>query len=146
MPYTLIAFISFVSLLFVGYVVFGVAIKGSAVALVSGAFLYVLATTGFGVLISSFTRTQIAATFAAAILSIIPAVNFSGLLVPVSSLSGAARATGLGFPSAWFEQISVGTLAKGLDLSILWPNHLALAAFSAGFIALSVLALKKQEP
>ena len=47
-----------------------------------------IATVGFGVLISSFTRTQVAAVFATAILSIVPAVNFSGMLAPVSSLSG----------------------------------------------------------
>ena len=50
-----------------------------------------ISTTGFGQLISSFTRTQVAAVFATAILSIVPAVNFSGLFAPVSSLSGTAR-------------------------------------------------------
>lgn len=145
LPYVVIAMVSFASLLVMAYLVFGVTIKGSAGALAIGTLAYVLATTGFGVLISTFTRTQIAATFAAAIISIIPAVNFSGLLMPVSSLSGPSRLAGLLFPSGWYEQISVGTFTKGLDFADLWHNHLVLIVFFIVFAATSILALNKQE-
>ncbi|MCV2892073.1 ribosome-associated ATPase/putative transporter RbbA [Lentibacter sp. XHP0401] len=145
LPYVVIAMLSFVTLIIVSYGVFGVPVKGSVATLLVGTLLYVLATTGFGVLISTFTRTQVAATFAAAVISIIPAVNFSGLLVPVSSLSGGGRLIGLAFPSSWYQQISVGTFTKSLGFPELWHNHAALAGFAALFIAVSVLALNKQE-
>jgi ribosome-dependent ATPase len=145
LPYVVIALISFATLIVVSYGVFSVPIKGSVITLLSGTLLYVLATTGFGVLISAFTTTQVAATFAAAIISIIPAVNFSGMLVPVSSLSGGGRLIGLGFPAAWYQQISVGTFTKGLGLDTLWHNHAVLAIFAVLFVALSILALRKQE-
>ena len=145
LPYVVIAFLSFLSLLIVAYAVFGVTVQGSATALLAGTALYVLATTGFGVLVSTFTKTQVAATFAAAIIAIIPSVNFSGLLVPVSSLSGGGRLIGLGFPSAWYQQISVGAFTKALGFGELWVNHVALAGFAVLFIALSILALRKQE-
>ena len=67
---------------------FGVPLKGSLPALALGALLYVTATTGFGLLISTFARTQIAALFGTAILTVLPATQFSGMLTPVSSLSG----------------------------------------------------------
>jgi ribosome-dependent ATPase len=82
---------------------FRVPVKGSLLMLVVGTLFYVAATTGFGQLVSTFTRTQVTAVFATSILSIIPAVNFSGLLVPVSSLSGGGRLLGLGFPPAWYQ-------------------------------------------
>ncbi len=145
LPYVVIAMISFATLIIVSYGVFGVPVKGSVPALLVGTLLYVLATTGFGVLVSTFTRTQVAATFATAVISIIPAVNFSGLLVPVSSLTGGGRLIGLAFPSSWYQQISVGTFTKGLGLPALWHNHLALAGFAALFIAVSILVLNKQE-
>jgi ribosome-dependent ATPase len=63
----------------------------------------------------------------------------------VASLSGGGRLIGLGFPSAWFQQISVGTFTKGLGFADLWQNHLALAGFAMVFIAASVVALRKQE-
>jgi ribosome-dependent ATPase len=145
LPYVVIAMLSFVTLLLVAYVVFDVPIKGSGMALLVGTFLYVLATTGFGVLVSAFTKTQVAATFATAIIAIIPAVNFSGLLVPVSSLSGSGRMIGLGFPSGWYQQISVGTFTKDLGFAELWQNHVALLGFALFFVAVSILALRKQE-
>ena len=107
-----------------------------------GTLIYVLATTGFGVLVSTFTKTQVAATFATAVIA---AVNFSGLLVPVSSLSGGARLFGLGFPAAWYEQISIGTFTKGLGFAELWMNHLALALFAVLFVVAAILLLSKQE-
>ncbi|SEK48071.1 ribosome-dependent ATPase [Roseovarius nanhaiticus] len=145
MPYVVIALLSFVTLMVVAYGVFGLSVRGSMAALLTGTFLYILATAAFGILVSTFTRTQIAATFAAAIIAIIPAVNFSGLLVPVSSLTGGGRLIGLGFPSAWYQQISVGTFTKALGFAELWRNHVALAVFAILFIALSIALLKKQE-
>ncbi|MFX0546351.1 ribosome-associated ATPase/putative transporter RbbA [Roseovarius sp. S1116L3] len=145
LPYVVIAMLSFVTLLIVAYGVFNVPIKGSVAALVTGTLFYVMATTGFGVLISTFTRTQVAATFAAAVISIIPAVNFSGLLVPVSSLSGSGQVIGLSFPSGWYQQISVGVFTKDLGFAELWRNHLALAGFAIFFAAVSIAALNKQE-
>ena len=78
-------------------------------------------------------------------LSILPAVNFSGLLTPVSSLTGASQWLGLGFPSAWFQQISMGSFTKALTFSQLWHNHLALAGFVLLFTLLAWLGLNKQE-
>ena len=93
--------------------------RGSAAALIGGAVLYVYATTSLGILFSSFLRTQVAALFVTSVISIIPAVNFSGLLVPVSSLSESGRLFGLAFPCSWFQDISIGAFTKGLDLTVL---------------------------
>ena len=89
MPYVLIGFVSFLTLVLLGIFVFGVPVKGSWLALISGAVIYLAAATAFGLLVSTVTRTQVAAIFATAIIALIPATQFSGLLVPVSSLSGA---------------------------------------------------------
>ena len=69
-------------------------LKGSFLTLLLGALLYVTATTAYGMLISAFTSTQIAALFGTAILTILPATQFSGMLVPVSSLTGDGAAHG----------------------------------------------------
>ena len=74
-----------------------------------------------------------------------PTVNFSGLLVPVSSLTGAGRVIGLMFPAAWFQPISVGTFTKGLTYSDLWFNALVLAVFALGYFIAAHIFLRKQE-
>lgn len=144
-PYAVIALVSFATLVALSVFLFGVPIKGSVLALLAGVVLYILAATGFGLVISTFTRTQVAAVFATAVIAMIPSINFSGLLVPVSSLSGAGRLLGLAFPAAWFQQISVGTFTKGLGFRELWVNHLALAAFALVFIGAAAVVLRKQE-
>ena len=95
--------------------------------------------------ISTFTRTQVTAVFATSVLSIIPAVNFSGLLVPVSSLSGGGRLLGLSFPPAWYQPISVGAFTKGLGFDQLWLNLMMLAGFFVLFLVAAQLILRKQE-
>jgi ribosome-dependent ATPase len=146
LPYAAVAFASFLTLVLLALAVFAIPIKGSLLSLAVGALFYVFATTGFGLVMSSFTRTQVAAIFGTAIITIIPAVNFSGMLTPVSSLSGGGYWFGLAFPAAWFQQISVGAFTKGLGFAELWPDHLALAAFAVAFLAAAQLALRKQEP
>src|SRR5580692_1967913 len=145
LPYIGIAMINFVFLFIMAILIFGVPIKGPFLTLLLGTFVYVVATTGFGQLISSFTRTQVAAVFATAILSIVPAVNFSGLFAPVSSLSGGAKIMGLTFPSAWYQPITVGVFAKALGMADLWRNVAAITIIAVAFLVLSLLLLRKQE-
>jgi ribosome-dependent ATPase len=144
-PYITIAMVNFVFLWLMAIFVFRVPVKGSFITLVIGTIVYVVSTTGFGQLISSFTRTQVAAVFATAILSIVPAVNFSGIFAPVSSLSGGARIVGLTFPSAWYQPIAVGVFAKALGMADLWRNVLAIVIIALVFLMFSILFLKKQE-
>jgi ribosome-dependent ATPase len=120
-------------------------IHRSFTALTLGALLYVFSTCGFGQLVSTFTKTQVAAVFATTVISIIPVTNFSGLLVPVSSLTGGGRLIGLMFPAAWFQPISVGTFTKGLSYSDLSFNVLVLVFFAVVYFIASLIFLPKQE-
>jgi ribosome-dependent ATPase len=145
LPYVAVAMINFFSLLLIAIFIFRVPVKGPFLVLLLGTFVYVISTTGFGELISSFTRSQVAAVFATTILSIVPAVNFSGMLAPVSSLSGGARIVGLSFPSSWYQQVSVGVFAKALGMADLWRNIAAIAVIALVFLILSLILLRKQE-
>jgi ribosome-dependent ATPase len=145
LPYVGLALLSYGSLLLMALLLFRVPLKGGPVPLSLGALLFVFASTGLGLLMSTFMRTQIAAVFGTAIASVIPTILFSGMLVPVSSLTGPARIMGYGFPSAWFNHVSVGTFTKGLGTADLWPDYLVLAAFGLGFFLLGHALLRAQE-
>ncbi len=144
-PYVVLAYVNFLTLLAMAVFLFGVSVTGSVTALLAGSLLFVVATTGFGILVSSFTKTQVAAMFAAAVISIVPAVNFSGLLVPVSSLSGGGQAIGLSFPSGWYQPISVGAMTKGLHFTDIWVSFVMLTFFSLLYLFAARMALRKQE-
>lgn len=145
LPYIFLAYINFLSLFLLILIVFGVPMKGSVFALAVGAFLYVWTTTGFGMLVSAFVKSQIAAIFATSIVAMVLTMNFSGFLTPVSTLGGGARFMGLFFPAPYFQQISVGAITKALDFGDLWSNHLALLLFALAFFMIAALLVRKQE-
>lgn len=144
-PYVAIALVNFLSLWLLAALVFGIELTGSISALVVGAVCYVASTTAFGLLVSTFVRTQIAAVFATSIIIMIPTVNFSGFMTPISSLDEAGRLFGLAFPATYFQQISLGTFTKGLHWGALWHDHVALAGFAVAYVLTSILLLRKQE-
>jgi ribosome-dependent ATPase len=145
LPYLTVALVQFVTLVALAVLLFHVPVKGSWLTLIVGGIVYVLASTGFGLLLSVFATTQTAAIFAAAIIAILPAVQFSGMFVPVSSLSGGAWLVGKIFPSTYFQAISVGTFTKALGMTSLWPNVVSLAVIAAVYFVICLLLLKKQE-
>jgi ribosome-dependent ATPase len=144
-PYLAVSLINLAVLTAMNRWLFGVPFKGSALTLAFGGLLYVLATTSMGLLISAFTRTQIAAILGTMIITSLPTIQFSGLIVPRSSLDGAAAVMGMLFPAGYFLDIAVGTFTKALDIRQLWPQCLALFGFFLGFTGLSLAMLKKQE-
>jgi ribosome-dependent ATPase len=145
LPYIAFAMVNFALMFLMALFVFRVPLKGSFPALLLGVVIYVTTTTGYGMVISAFTRTQIAALFGTTILTVLPATMFAGMSVPVSSISGIARIMGRGFPMTYFLPISVGAFTKGLGFSDLATNLVILAIFIPVLTSLSLLLLRKQE-
>ncbi len=145
LPYIGFAMVNFAVMFLMALFVFAVPLKGSFATLLLGVLIYVTAMTAYGMLISAFTSTQIAALFGTAILTILPASQFAGMSTPVSSLSGMAQIMGRGFPMTYFVPISVGTFTKGLGFLDLVTDLAALAVFIPVLTLLSLLFLRKQE-
>jgi len=144
LPYIALGFVSFVSLLALSVGLFGVVPKGPVVALSIAALVYVFAATAFGLLVSAFVSTQVAAIYAASIMAAMTAAHYSGFLFPASSLEGAGRVMGLGFPALWFQTVSLGVFAKGLAESAFILEITVLLSFGVLFLLLSRLFVRKQ--
>jgi ribosome-dependent ATPase len=144
LPYIGVGMINFILLTLLVVFVLQVPLKGSLITLSFGALLYVMASTGYGLLISSLTKSQVAAVFAAAILSILPTIQFSGMLQPVSTLEGGARVMGNLWPSTYYMKLSVGAFTKGLYFRDLAHNLLLLSVFAPIFVLVAAFFLKKQ--
>lgn len=145
LPYVMLSFLSFLLLTLLAVTVFGVPLKGSFLTLAIGALLYVGCATAVGLLISTFMRSQIAAIFGTAVLTILPAANFSGMIDPVSSLEGMGRMIGEVYPTTHFLTIARGTFSKALNFSDLHASFLPLVLAVPVLIGLSAVMLKKQE-
>ena len=145
LPYIAVAMTNFALMFLMALFVFQVPLRGSFPLLLIGVLIYVTAMTAYGMLISIFTSTQIAALFGTAILTVLPATQFAGMMTPVSSLGTGAQIMGRAFPMTYFVPISVGTFTKGLGFDDLWTDLVALAFFVPVLALLSVLMLRKQE-
>ncbi len=145
LPYVGVSLINFTIMFLMALFLFHVPLKGSFAVLLIGVVLYVIATTGYGMLISCFTRTQIAALFGTAILTVLPATMFAGMMTPVSSLTGGAALMGRAFPMTYFLPVSVGTFTKGLGFQELGGHIGALALFVPLFTFMCLALLRKQE-
>jgi len=144
-PYVLLAMLSFLLLTVLAIFIFDVPLKGSFMTLAGGALLYVITATSFGLLVSAFVRSQVAALFGTAIFTILPAVQFSGLIDPVTSLEGMGRFVGEIFPTTHFVTIARGTFSKALGFADLQASFIPLLVAIPVLIGLGVILLRKQE-
>ncbi|MDG1579652.1 ribosome-associated ATPase/putative transporter RbbA [Pseudomonas sp. GOM6] len=145
LPYIALGLFNFVLLVLLAITVFDVPLKGNPLTLLSGALLYLACATGLGLLMSTFTKSQIAAVFGTAIATLLPAIQFSGLIYPVASLEGFGALVGQLYPTSQFLVISRGLFSKALELRDLAGYFLALALTVPMLTLLSASLLRKQE-
>ncbi|MDU4365045.1 MAG: ribosome-associated ATPase/putative transporter RbbA, partial [Klebsiella oxytoca] len=137
-PYIVLGMFNFFLLCALSVFVFGVPHKGSFLTLTLAALLYVTIATGLGLLISTFMKSQIAAIFGTAIITLIPATQFSGMIDPVASLEGPGRWIGQIYPTSHFLTIARGTFSKALNLTDLWGSFIPLLIAVPLVLGLSV--------
>ena len=145
LPYVALAMLNFGLMALAAVTVFGTPITGSFATLAGAALLFSLCSTGMGLLASTVTRSQIAAMFFAMVGTLIPAVQFAGLINPVSSLVGVARWIGEVYPASHMFTISRGVFSKALSLQDLQPEFWALAISAPVIIGTAIALLRKQE-
>jgi ribosome-dependent ATPase len=143
--YVVLGMLNFLLLAAISVAYFGVPLKGSFAAEAAGALLYVACATSIGLLISTFTRTQVAAIFGTATLSLLPALLFSGLIDPVSSLEGVGALVGSVYPTTHFLTITRGTFSKALGFADLYRAYTPLLIALLVLVGASVALLNKQE-
>lgn len=145
LPYIALAMVNFFLMCLLAVTVFGVPITGSFATLTLAALCYAFIATGIGLVASTITRSQIAAMFFAILATMIPAIQFSGLLDPVSSMEGAARLIGEIYPATYMINISRGIFSKALSIQDLYHSFIPLLLAIPVIFFAAVLLLKKQE-
>ncbi len=143
-PYVALAMLNFLLMTLLAVTAFDVPVKGSFATLALAALIYCVVSTGIGFLASTFTRSQIAALFFTMVISILPAVQFSGMMNPVSSLEGIGRMIGDVYPTTYMLIISRGVFGKALDITDLYSYFVPLLLAVPVVMGLTILTLKKQ--
>jgi ribosome-dependent ATPase len=145
LPYIAVGMINFFILALIALVIFNVPIKGSFLMLTLCTLLYVVVTTGIGMVTSTFTKSQVAAVFVTAILTIQPTVQFAGLLQPVSTLQGGARFIGNIWPTTYYMHSSLGAYTKGIAPRLMVADIVILLCAIPILLGVSAIGLSKQD-
>ncbi len=145
LPYVVLAMLNFGLMTLLAATVFQVPVKGNFLTLTFGALIFVIFSTGFGLFASTFTHSQIAAMFVTVIGTMIPAIQFAGMLNPVSSLEGVGALIGRIYPASHFLAISRGVFNKALGFASLQDSFWPLLLSVPVILGLSIVLLKKQE-
>lgn len=145
LPYVALAMLNFLLMCLLAVTLFDVSITGSFFTLLLAAFLYCIIATGMGLLASTVTNSQIAAMFFAMLATLIPAVQFAGLMDPVSSMEGSGRVIGEIYPATYMINITRGVFSKALDFSDLYDSFKPLLIAVPVILGVAITLLKKQE-
>ena len=145
LPYIALAMFNFLLMTALAVTVFDVPLKGSFATLALAALVFVVSSTGIGLLASTFSRSQISAMFLTMIGTLIPSIQYAGLINPVSSLEGVGAFVGRIFPATHFITISRGVFSKALDLGSLLPSFWPLLIAAPVIVGTAILLLRKQE-
>ncbi len=142
-PYIFISLVSSHLVLLLGWVLFGVAIKGNYLLLLLTMTLFLIGGLGQGLLISTVTRTQQVAFQLAILSTFLPTFILSGFVFPVRNMPPVVQALTYLVPAKYFLVALRSIIIKGAGLRAFWDQILCLAAFAAIMLGISTLRMKR---
>lgn len=130
LPYIAVSTVNAVMLFFIATVIFGAPFKGNFIVFMLSTIVYVICTTGMGLLVSVFVKTQTAAMLVTAVVSLVPSVLYSGVIIPLPSLTESARVFAHFLPAMYYTNIVTACFMKGVGFSCFWKDVLILAMYA----------------
>jgi ABC-2 type transport system permease protein len=144
LPYGLVAFVEMLLILAVATLWFDIPFRGSLSLLIATSLLYVLVTVGIGVFVSTISRTQVAAVLLSLVLTLMPAMLFSGFLFPIATMPYVLQLYTYFFPARYFNEISRDLFQKGVGLEYIWLNTLLLLVYAGLLFVLASVRFRKK--
>jgi ABC-2 type transport system permease protein len=141
-PFVLVGYVQMSVVLLLGVLVFDVPVRGNVLLLYAIALVFIVASLGVGLLISTFARSQ-AQAMQLSFFFMLPNILLSGYIFPRAAMPEPAQWVGLALPLTYFLDVLRGVLLKGVGLRDLLPQLGALAALGAVLLAGSVRRFSK---
>ncbi len=142
-PFVIIGFVDMTIVLGLARFWFGVPLVGSVALLFALSALFILTTLGLGLFISTIAKSQQQAMLIAQFFFFMPFMFLSGFVVPIANMPAPIQYASYLIPLRYFLEIVRGIFLKGTDIAELWPQTLALTAFGATILTLSILRFRK---
>jgi ABC-2 type transport system permease protein len=141
-PYVVVGYVQMTAVLVLGSILFQVPIRGSLLTIYLIAFLFIVASLGLGLFVSTLARTG-AQAIQSSFFFLLPNIMLSGFMFPREGMPAFAQALGWAIPLTYFLQILRGVILKGVGIAELWPQALALVGFAVLFFTFAVQRFHK---
>ncbi len=141
-PYIVVAFFDALLILFVGYVLFDVVVKGSMILLLIMTLVYILSSVSLGIFISVISSSQQIAFTLATFATLLPSVILSGFVFPIESMPPIVQIITNITPAKFFIVILRSIIIKGVGIEAFWDQLLYLIAFGTLFLIVAVVVYK----
>ena len=143
LPYIGIGLIQTTIILLVGSALFNVPVVGHLLDLYAAALLFIIASLGLGLFVSTLAQTQFQA-FQLAFVSMLPSILLSGFMFPFEGMPKVVQWIAQVLPLTHFNVIIRGVMLRGAELPELWPQIGKLALFITVMLLIAVARFKKR--
>jgi ABC-2 type transport system permease protein len=143
-PFVILGFIAVMIVLTAMSVIFNIPVRGSVTFLFFCSFLYILSTLGFGLFVSTISKTQQQAMMIAIFGIMMPMVFLSGFAFPIENMPKIIQYVSYFIPLRYFMTIIRGVILKGIGFAELWKETLTLLFMGIAILYLSSLRFHRR--
>jgi len=141
-PYLSLAFINAITIIGLGYIIFGMPVNGSLILLLGESMLFISLALSLGILISTMAKSQQVAMFISMFALMLPTLLLSGFIFPIENMPVILQWISHLMPPKYFIIIIKNIMLKGTGISYVWKETLILIGMTLFFIALSIKKFK----
>jgi ABC-2 type transport system permease protein len=141
-PYVFLSLINAVTIIALGYLVFGLPVQGSLLLLMGECMLFIMMALSLGILISTSTSSQQTAMMMSQLALMLPTILLSGFIYPIENMPVVLQWLSYIMPPKYFIIIIKNIMLKGTDFSYVWKETLILTGMTIFFIAVSAKRFK----
>jgi drug efflux transport system permease protein len=144
-PYVILSLASSHSVLLLGYVLFGVSVRGNYFLLLLTMTLFLVGGLGQGLFISTVTRTQQVAFQLAILTTFLPTFILSGFVFPVRNMPPVVQAITTIIPARFFLGALRSVVIKGAGFHAIWKDLVYLTGFAVLTLGVSTLRMRASD-
>ncbi|HEC42084.1 MAG TPA: ABC transporter permease [Bacteroides sp.] len=141
-PYIILSFFNAVTIVAMGYFVFGLPVQGSLSLLLLECLLFISVALSLGIFISTIVETQQMAMFFSMMILMLPTILLSGFIFPVENMPEVLQWVSHIVPAKYFIIIVKSIMLKGTGMAFVWKETLVLVFMMLFFIGNSVRRFK----
>ena len=143
-PYFMLSILNLTTILLLSVFVLDVPIAGSLASLLGVSLLFIFVSLSLGLLISSITRTQVAAMLASGMVLMIPSIILSGIIFPIESMPGILQGIACLIPVRWYVDLVRKLMIEGVPFGYVWQETAILLIMAVILIGITTRSFKNR--